>query len=61
VLEASWANLTFTPDPVAASLQESADDAVGAGLLEPVDLAGIYDLTLVNQVLADAGLPEVGE
>ena len=30
------------------------------GLLEPVDdLKGIYDLTLLNQVLKAAGQPEV--
>lgn len=61
VLEASWANLTFTVDPVASSLQKSAEDAIGAGLLDPVDLTGIYDLTLVNQVLAEAGREAVSE
>jgi NitT/TauT family transport system substrate-binding protein len=61
VLEASWANLTFTADPVASSLQESADDAIAAELLDPVDLTGIYDLTLINEVLAEAGLEAVSE
>ena len=31
---------TFTLDPIASSLQESADDAVEVGLLDPVDLDG---------------------
>jgi NitT/TauT family transport system substrate-binding protein len=50
----AWEHLTFTLDPIAASLQESANDAVAVGLLEPVDLAepGIYDLTQLNEVLA---------
>lgn len=61
VLEASWANLVFTVDPVASSLQESAAHAIATGLLDPVDLDGIYDLTLLNEVLAEAGLDRVSE
>jgi len=55
----SFANLTFTLDPIAASLQGSADDAVEVGLLEEVDLTGIYDLTLLNEVLTARGKPTV--
>jgi NitT/TauT family transport system substrate-binding protein len=53
----AWANLRFTLDPIASSLQGSADDAIAVGVLEPVDLTapGIYDLTLLNDVLADRG------
>jgi NitT/TauT family transport system substrate-binding protein len=58
-IDRAWANLTFTWDPVAASLVESAADAEAVGLLEPVDLDGIYDLTLLNQVLAERHLDEV--
>lgn len=47
----SFSNLTFTLDPIAASLQKSAEDAISVGLLEPVDLEGIYDLRLLNEVL----------
>lgn len=55
----AWENLEFTLDPIASSLQGSADDAVEVELLEPVDLTdpGIYDLTLLNEVLAERGLP----
>jgi NitT/TauT family transport system substrate-binding protein len=55
----TFANLTFTLDPVAASLQKSADDAVSVGLLDAVDLKGIHDLTLLNEVLTARGQPEV--
>lgn len=55
----AWKNLTFTLDPIASSLQQSADDAVDVGLLDEVDLSGIYDLTLLNEVLADGGQPTV--
>jgi len=55
----AWANLTFTPDPISSSLQKSKDDAVAVGLLDEVDLTGIYDLTILNGLLADRGEPEV--
>lgn len=56
----SFSHLTFTLDPIATSLQKSADDAIAVGLLEPVDLEGIYDLTLLNEVLTERGQPTVG-
>jgi sulfonate transport system substrate-binding protein len=59
LLESSWSNLAFTMDPIASSLQKSAEDAISLDLLDPVDLNGIYDLSLVNAVLKDAGEPEV--
>ena len=55
----SFSHLTFTLDPIAASLQRSADDAIGVGLLEPVELGGVYDLTLLNEVLTERGEPTV--
>ncbi len=55
----TFTNLTFTLDPIAASLQKSADDAIAVGLLDPVDLKGIHDLTLLNEVLTARGQPEV--
>lgn len=55
----AFGNLTFTLDPISASLQKSADDAVSVGLLDAVDLKGIYDLSLLNEVLAGRGKPEV--
>jgi NitT/TauT family transport system substrate-binding protein len=57
VIAKSFGNLTFTLDPIAASLQKSADDAIAAGMLDPVDLTGIYDLTLLNEVLEARGKP----
>jgi NitT/TauT family transport system substrate-binding protein len=59
VVERAWANLAFTVDPLAASLRKSAEDAVAVGLLEPVNLDGIYDLTALNAILAAAGKPPV--
>ncbi|MFJ9523031.1 aliphatic sulfonate ABC transporter substrate-binding protein [Kitasatospora sp. NPDC101801] len=64
VLDPAWADIDFIDDPLAATLQTEADNAVTAGLLKKPTLTGIYDLTLLNKVLkeksqaavADAGL-----
>lgn len=58
-LATAWENLTFTVDPIASSLTTSAENAIEMGLLDPVDLGGIYDVTLLNEVLAAAGEEEV--
>jgi NitT/TauT family transport system substrate-binding protein len=59
IVAQAWANLTFTWDPIASSLAESAADATEVGLLDPVDLDGIYDLTILNELLSQRGDPEV--
>lgn len=59
VLEAAWKNLEFTVDPIASSLKGSADHAARVGLLKPIDLTGIYDLGLLNDLLRLAGKPEM--
>jgi NitT/TauT family transport system substrate-binding protein len=59
VIAGAWQNLTFTWDPIASSLRKSADDAVAAGLLDPVDLTGIYALDILNRLLGEAGKPPV--
>lgn len=60
VLSAAFANLTFTLDPLASSLKTAADHAQAVGLLDAVDLSkpGIYDLTLLNEVLSAKGQAE---
>jgi NitT/TauT family transport system substrate-binding protein len=57
LVTASFKNLVFTNDPVASSLRKSAKDAEAAGLLKPVNLKGIYDLKLLNQILKKQGDP----
>lgn len=58
-LAKAWQNLEFTVDPIASSLATSAKHATDLGLLDPVDLAGIYDLKLLNEVLTAQGKPTV--
>jgi len=55
----AWSQLTFTVDPIASSLETSAANAAAVGLLDPVDLDGIYNLTILNEVLASLGRPEI--
>ena len=55
MLDRAWGNLRITLDPIASSLQTSADHAVAAGTSKETDLHGIYDLTLLNEVLAANG------
>ncbi len=59
ILDASWENLEFTVDPVSSSLEKSAGQAIELGLLEDIELQGIYDLTLLNEVLEARGREEV--
>jgi NitT/TauT family transport system substrate-binding protein len=59
VLDAAFANLKFTLDPIASSLKKSAEDAKDAGLLESTDLDGIYALDLLNQFLESENKSEV--
>ena len=61
VIERAWATLTFTVDPIAASLRKSAEDATAVGLLDAVKLDGIYDLALLNAILTAAGKPPVSD
>ena len=58
-IAAAWKNLTFTTDPLASTFATSAKNAENLGLLEPVDLSGIFDLGPLNAVLASLGKPAV--
>ena len=62
VIDRAFANIEVTEDPVASSLKVSAQDAFATGLVREADLTGIYDLTLLREVLGrpvdDAGLGE---
>ena len=59
VIDRAWANVDVTNDPLAATLQTEADHAIKAGLLDKVDLTGIYSLTTLNKVLKAEGEPAV--
>jgi NitT/TauT family transport system substrate-binding protein len=65
VLPDAWNQITFTDNPLKATLVESAAHAVKVGLLDQgaIDAAGgfdgLYDLTLLNKVRAQENLPPV--
>jgi len=65
ILDKAWQQVDFTANPLKATLEESAAHAVDVGLLDQaeIDAAGgfddLYDLSLLNKVLKQAGQPEV--
>jgi NitT/TauT family transport system substrate-binding protein len=60
VLDAAFAQITFTNDPIESSLITDAHHAVAVGLLKPVsNLSSIYDLGPLNTLLAAAGQPTI--
>ena len=58
-LAASFKEITFTNDPIASSLATDAKHAVAVGLLQPVNLNGIYDLGPLNALLKADGEAQV--
>jgi NitT/TauT family transport system substrate-binding protein len=59
VVAASFKEITFTADPDAAALTSDATQASSIGLLQPVNLSGIFDLGPLNTLLKAAGQPAV--
>jgi NitT/TauT family transport system substrate-binding protein len=59
LVAASFKEITFTPDPDASSLEADAQQAQSVGLLKPVNLSGIFDLTALNSLLSAAGQASV--
>lgn len=60
VLDSAWKELTFTNDPLADTLLESAKHAVDTGLITTIpSLSSIYDLDPLNKLLTTAGEPTV--
>jgi len=61
VLDDAFARMEVTYDPICSSLETSAQWAFEAGFLgkDKPDLKNIYDLRLLNEVLAAQGLPSV--
>jgi NitT/TauT family transport system substrate-binding protein len=56
VLEMAWSRMDVTYDPLCTSLYQSADNAYAAGFLKTrPDLAAIYDLDPLNEILLEKG------
>jgi NitT/TauT family transport system substrate-binding protein len=59
VIAAAWPEMTFTDDPVAASIQSAANHGAAVGISKSVNLTGLVDVTLLNSVLAADHRPAV--
>jgi NitT/TauT family transport system substrate-binding protein len=63
-LKQAWSRIQFTYDPLKLSLFQGANSAYDIGFLAKgkprPDVSGIYDLTILNQVLKDKGLQPIG-
>jgi NitT/TauT family transport system substrate-binding protein len=60
LVAASFKQITFTDNPDAASLTQDAQQAESVGLLQTVNLNGIFDLGPLNKALSAAGEAQVG-
>jgi len=62
VIERALSRVEFTWDPIAASLYKAAESAHKIGFIRQApDLAGIYDLRLLNEILTEKQLEAVGD
>ena len=59
LVASSFKSITFTLDPIASSLQKDAESAEALGFIKSTDLKNIYDLTLLNKLLAAQGQPAI--
>jgi NitT/TauT family transport system substrate-binding protein len=59
VIGPAFKEITFTDNPDAASMTQDAQQAQSVGLLKPVNLSGIYDLSPLNSILKADGAPTV--
>jgi len=63
-LSQAWSRIQFTYDPIRLSLFQGANNAYDIGFLAKgkprPDLSGIYDLTILNQVLKEKELQPIG-
>lgn len=60
VIDTAFANVEFTYDPIASSVRTAARQAYDLGLLkDSPDLANLFDLSILNRVLAKGGLAAV--
>ncbi|MGH2767756.1 MAG: ABC transporter substrate-binding protein [Actinomycetota bacterium] len=59
IIARAWERVEFSTDPVASSLEKMAGNATALGLLDRFDLDGIYELALLNQLMATGAKPEV--
>ncbi|HEY8293731.1 MAG TPA: ABC transporter substrate-binding protein [Micrococcaceae bacterium] len=55
VIDRSLQNLSFTADPLAGTYPELLQHGVDAGVTQPADISGIFDLRQLNTILSGTG------
>src|SRR3954463_14726125 len=59
LVTASFDSITFTTDPIVSSLLKNAQESKALGLTTSDDVKGIYDLSILNQVLTANKQPTI--
>jgi NitT/TauT family transport system substrate-binding protein len=55
LVTASFDSITFTTDPLPATLKKNAQEALALGIATSADVKGIYDLSILNELLKAKG------
>ena len=58
-MTASFDSITFTTDPIVPSLLKNAQESKALGFTTTDDVKGIYDLSILNEVLKAKGQPTI--
>jgi len=59
LVTASFDSITFTTDPIVSSLLKNAQESKALGFTTSDDVKGIYDLSILNQVLKAKSQPTI--
>jgi len=59
LVKAAFKSITFTLDPITASLQKDAEAAKSLGFIDSTDLSDIYSLDILNNLLTKRGEPTI--
>jgi NitT/TauT family transport system substrate-binding protein len=59
IINQSWQSMSFTNDPLPNVTKKNADHMISLGFIKEFHLDGIYDVTLLNNVLRSRGKAEL--
>ncbi len=59
ILSVAMTHLSFSWDPFEAAVQNQTDDSYKLGFITTTNITGIFDLTILNEVLVSDGLPTI--
>ena len=62
ILDAAFSRVIVTNDPMKESIVDFVRLSVNAGFIKTApDLTGLFNFTILNKVLTEKGLPEIGK